>query len=115
MEQILETILETAKKALKEEPDNYCIQKIDEYGNHHDILAWQNIKKVYGCVIESGFRTSRRLLIVSGAVIVHVVDGAETFCYVTNDISNLLTAKYSEAHIFENPYDVDYAKFICMR
>jgi len=111
----MEQILEVAKKALKEEPDNYCIHRIDEYGNQHHTLAWQNIKKVYGCVIESGFRTSRRLLIVPGTVIVHVVNGAETFCYVTNDISNLLTAEYSEVHIFENPYNVDYTKFICMR
>lgn len=110
-----------ARSALMEpRTGDYCIYSRDEYSNSHHMINWSAVRRIYGCAIYvSPPDYSYRLLIVPGAVISYVHDGARSHCSVYDReelLPTLLNHPFSEVHICEwPPEDVDTAHAVCLR
>jgi len=116
--------IRTIRNALTEgRTGNYCIYRRDEYGNPHHQINWETIERVYACAIYvSPPDYSRRLIVVPGAVISYVHDGARSYCTVYGE--EILLKKlgpFSEIYVYSIPpigwlpNDVNFARAVCMR
>jgi len=121
-------LFEIAARSALMEPrtGDYCIYRIDEFGNKHDVINWSAVRRIYGCAIYvSPPDYSYRLLIVPGAVISYVHDGARSYCAVYDSEGSLpmllnfpmlLNHPFSEVHVCEwPPDDVETARAVCLR
>ena len=119
-----ERLIRTIRSALAEgRTGNYCIRYRDEFGNPHHQINWEAIERVYACAIYvSPPDYSRRLIVVPGAVILYVHDGARSYCAVYGE--EILLEKFdrfSEIYVFNVPpvfwqsNNIDFARAVCMR
>jgi hypothetical protein len=116
-EQLLEAIRHALQSAA---PTTPCDVRVDEWGNRHDRLAYGGV--VYACAVRARAPDySRRALLVPGAVIALVHDGAETRCHVhrvatvEDAIKALEVAHASSLYVWPGGAQPDVWRFICLR
>jgi len=121
-----ERLIRIIRNALTEgRTGNYCIRYRDEFGNPHHEINWEAIERVYACAIYvSPPDYSRRLIVVPGAVISYVHDGARSYCAVYGEEILLELRRFgpfSEIYVYNvppidwPPNRVDFARAVCMR
>jgi hypothetical protein len=114
-------LFEIAARSALMEPrtGDYCIYRIDEFGNKHDMINWSAVRRIYGCAIYvSPPDYSYRLIVMPGAVIAYTTDGARSYCAVHGEESlpTLLNHPFSEVHVCKwPPDDVETARAVCLR
>ncbi len=121
VDDVMKRLASVARAALGEpRTGECCIYRIDEFGNRHDSINWSAVRRIYGCAIYiSPPDYSYRIIIVPGAVISYVHDGARSYCSVYDReelLPTLLNHPFSEVHVWEwPPDDVDTARAVCLR